>query len=150
MKSSAITADFFEVPAARREESLCEKVSDFYEKGERIYVRASSEAAAKKLDELLWTFRDNSFVPHALWSGEEALLTEPVAVGWRSGNPNSAGKLVLAGPVDAEELLAARDAFNSIADFVPNGDKGATMSARERYRLLREAGVELVHHPLNG
>ncbi|TAL17728.1 DNA polymerase III subunit chi [bacterium] len=150
MKSSAVTADFFEVPAARREESLCEKVSAFYESGERLYVWAPSEAAAKKLDELLWTFRDNSFVPHALWSGEETPLSEPVAVGWKRGNPNGAKKLVVAGPVDVKELLSAQDSFSSIADFVPSGDKAATISARERYKLLREAGVELTHHPLNG
>jgi DNA polymerase-3 subunit chi len=58
-----------------------------------VYVWAGSEADARRLDDLLWTFREDSFVPHELWQGEDS-LEDPVAVGWTAGNPNNSSCLV--------------------------------------------------------
>ena len=47
--------------------------------GHRIYLHTSDEAAARELDTLLWAFRPQSFIPHAILK-ESA--REPVAIGW--------------------------------------------------------------------
>ena len=47
--------------------------------GRRIYLHTSDEAAARELDTLLWAFRPQSFVPHAIRTESAG---EPVTIGW--------------------------------------------------------------------
>jgi DNA polymerase IIIc chi subunit len=56
----------------------------------------SDRGRAAVLDEYLWTFAQNSFVPHALWDGNGD-ADEPVAiVAGTLVNPNRAETLVVA------------------------------------------------------
>ena len=73
--------DFFEVKGPRWDLALCERVEQAYAAGLRVYVWAESQADARHLDDLLWEFREDSFVPHGLWQGGDG-IDDPVAVGW--------------------------------------------------------------------
>jgi DNA polymerase-3 subunit chi len=129
---------FFEIRGPRWDLALCRQVEAAYEAGERVCVWAESEAEARRLDDLLWTFRDESFVPHDLWQGETALDT-PVAVGWRPGNPNGAACLVLArGAAPAEAA-----GFGRVVDFAPVDLPDRLEPARARFRAFRAAGFEV-------
>lgn len=133
--------EFFEVAGPRWEVALCQRVEAAYEEGRRIYVWAESEAEARRLDELLWSFREDSFVPHGLWQGE-AQCDEPVAVGWRAGNPNGADCLVLARDAEPDELRG----FPQVVDLAPVDLPPRLEAARRRYRTCRDAGLEVVFH----
>lgn len=135
------SVDFYEVKAPRWELVLCRHVETAYEAGERVYVRCSSEALARHVDELLWTFREDSFVPHGLWPGAGE-LKDPVAVGWHPGNPNRASRLVLAGAGEPDELSR----YERATDFVPVADAALTGAARARYRAFRGRGHEVAFH----
>ena len=50
-----------------------------YRKGRQIYVHTSTEEQAKTLNEQLWTFKEDSFVPHSLHS--EA-MDVPIKIGF--------------------------------------------------------------------
>lgn len=134
-------ADFYEIQGPRWDLALCRRVEAAVEAGERVCVWADSEAEARRLDELLWTFRDDSFVPHDLWQGEPALDT-PVAVGWRRGNPNRASCLVLARDAAPEEAAG----FARVADFAPVDLPDRIDAARARFRAFRAAGFEVTFH----
>jgi DNA polymerase III subunit chi len=136
-------ADFYEIKDSRWELALCGQVEAAYAAGERLYVRAATEALARELDELLWTFREDSFVPHRLWQGEAEVLVDPVTIGWRAGNPNQATTVVLAGTGAAEDVTG----FDRILDFVPTADPLLTQGARERYRAFRTARLKVTFHP---
>ncbi|MBE0618173.1 MAG: DNA polymerase III subunit chi [Proteobacteria bacterium] len=128
-------ADFFEIKGPRWDLALCHQVEAAFASGGRVCVWADSEAEARRLDDLLWTFRDDSFVPHDLWQGQPRLDT-PVAVGWRPGNPNAAACLVLARDASPEEVVG----FERIVDFAPADLPERLGPARARYRAFREAG----------
>lgn len=145
MSESKVHAEFFEVTAPSWEVEACARIARAWEKGDRLYVWAASQAEAARWDELLWTFREDSFVPHGLWQGEEA-CDEPVAVGWRAANPNGARWLVVAGGQTPAEVTAAASSFARIMDFVPKRDKAATDAARARYKALQQAGIEPAYH----
>lgn len=135
-------ADFFEIRGPRWDLALCLQVQAAWEAGERVYVWADSEAEARRLDELLWTFRDDAFVPHDLWQGEAELDT-PVAVGWRAGDPNDAACAVLARDTAPAELAG----FERVVDFAPVDVPERIGPARNRYRAFREAGFRVSFHP---
>jgi len=42
------------------------------ERGWRVIVQAASEERVEALDAQLWTFRDDSFLPHGTWREAEA------------------------------------------------------------------------------
>lgn len=135
------TVDFFEVRGRRWEEALCQRVEEEQAAGQRVYVWASSEAQSRGIDDLLWTFRDDSFVPHSLWQGENP-FDEAVAVGWQPGNPNRASCLVLARDASASEIKS----FDRVIDFAPVDDPALRDAARVRFRTFRDAGFAVTFH----
>jgi DNA polymerase-3 subunit chi len=59
------------------------------ERGWRVVVQATSEERADALDAHLWTYRDDSFLPHATWRAGDA-ADQPVVLAVETGNPNNA------------------------------------------------------------
>ncbi|GAB6063503.1 DNA polymerase III subunit chi [Deferrisoma palaeochoriense] len=133
--------DFFEVKGPRWDLALCDTVERAYEAGLRVYVWAESQADARHLDDLLWEFREDSFVPHALWQGEER-VEEPVAVGWKPGNPNAATCLVLARDASPADLQG----FDQVVDFAPVDLPDRVGPARARFKAFRAAGFDVRFH----
>src|SRR5437764_11542094 len=59
------------------------------ERGWRVVVQATSEERADALDAHLWTYRDDSFLPHATWRAGDA-PDQPIVLATEAGNPNNA------------------------------------------------------------
>src|ERR1700694_4947883 len=57
------------------------------ERGWRAIVQAGSEERIEALDAHLWTFRDDSFLPHGTWRESEA-AAQPILLTVSEGNPN--------------------------------------------------------------
>jgi DNA polymerase-3 subunit chi len=146
MSEAKTRVDFHEV-AARLQPAVCAQVAALFEEGERVYVWAPSKADAAALDEQLWTFSDDSFIPHGLWSGEGE-CAEQIAVGWVGQNPNSASVVVIAGAISHEELLTAVGKFSRLVDLVPKRDERAVAAARVRYKILKDSGLNPHFHKL--
>ena len=110
-----------------------------------VLLLAASEAAARRLDDLLWTFRDESFVPHRrVGAGDPAAtepMGEPVVVGTPGAWSGELDVLVNLTPSVPEEAERA----TRIVEIVPAGD-GARAAGRERYRDYRSRGFELKTH----
>ena len=127
------------------ENFACRLIETVWQRGHRVLVVAASEVAARRLDDLLWTFRDESFVPHrrigASDPGAGGTASEPVIVTTPGTWQGGFGVLVnLAPSVPEEAARAAR-----IAEIVP--DRGAGRDAgRERYRDYRSRGFALKTH----
>ncbi len=64
---------------AERARFACRLADKVVRLGHRIYLHTGDEAAARELDTLLWAFRPQSFVPHALLGESDR---EPVVIGW--------------------------------------------------------------------
>ena len=59
------------------------------ERGWRAVVETSSRERASAIDALLWTYRDDSFLPHAI-AGDETDPDQPVLIATDGGNANAA------------------------------------------------------------
>jgi DNA polymerase-3 subunit chi len=59
------------------------------ERGWRAVVETSSRERAEALDAMLWTFRDDSFLPHGI-AGEPTDPDQPVLIAIGEDNPNAA------------------------------------------------------------
>jgi len=87
-------------------------------------VQSTSEERAEALDAHLWTYRDDSFLPHATWRAGDA-QDQPIILAVEEGNPNRANVRFL---VDNAALPADSHAYERVV-LVFNGDDGEALAA---------------------
>ena len=103
----------------------------------------SDAATSSAFDDLLWTFRQNSFIPHACRPGDasEDPTGAPVLIGEHDSLP--AGARVLNNL--SERVPDCARQCERIAEIVA-GDDAARTRARARFRSYRDLGSELNTH----
>ncbi len=119
----------------------CRLAEALYRGGSRVVLFVSDRGRAAVLDEYLWTFAQNSFVPHALWDGAGSPDEPVVIVAGSLANPNGASVLVVGDRLD--EPGAARE-WDEIHDFVTGAaeDEGKRAAwAAAGFEVREVAGV---------
>lgn len=120
---------------------LAEKAA---EQGNRVYVQTASSGDAQRLDELLWTFNDRSFLPHEISHGSEASHARVmILLGDTPAPANHRQLLINLG----DSLPAELASYERIAEIVDVDPENKRLS-RERYKAYRERGCELDSHNL--
>ncbi len=120
----------------------CRLVDKAYSLGHAVYVLAGSEAQAEALDDLLWTFRQDSFIPHERYplTGEE---NSPVLIG--TVLPTEATAQVLINFTD--RLPEGFERYERVVELVDQTPEVLTQS-RERFKQYRERGCVPETHKL--
>ena len=59
----------------------CIMIGKAWSKGNQVYVHTTSMAEATQIDDLLWIFRDISFIPHAVME-EDRQVESPIVIGY--------------------------------------------------------------------
>lgn len=119
----------------------CRLIDMVYRKGRQIYVHTSTEELARTLNEQLWTFKEDSFVPHALHS--EA-MDVPIKIGFDHEPEEHQDVLVnLSG-----QIPHFFSRFDRVAEIVPV-DQNSRKSARENYAYYKERGYVLNYHQIS-
>ena len=106
--------------------------------GQRVHVRAA-QADADDLDELMWDYPPDGFLPHAPLA--EAKM-EPITIGTAQQSPNSAQVLINL----ASDIPAFFADFKRVSEVVLASERSA---GRDKYRRYRERGYPLFHHELD-
>ncbi|MEM1174266.1 MAG: DNA polymerase III subunit chi [Pseudomonadota bacterium] len=135
--------DFYvlrEAGQAARDVFACKLAEKAYRLDNTVHIHVDDASAMRDLDELLWTFRDGSFVPHHCVGGEA--LDSPVTIGCDSSG-GTRGLLINL----SSELPAFAADFERVAEVVSADDVSKQIS-RERYSEYREQGHSLETHKL--
>ena len=122
----------------------CRLAEKAVEQGKRVYVQTSSVAETQRLDELLWTFNDRSFLPHEVASAAGA-SHERVMILLGEGAAPPTHRQLLVNLTDA--LPAPLDTYERVAEIVDPDPERKRLS-RERYKAYREQGCEMESHNL--
>jgi DNA polymerase-3 subunit chi len=120
----------------------CRLTEKAYKKGHRVYIHAGSGEQLGQLDDLLWTFRAGSFLPHAI-AQKNQTEEQPILLGSDTEPQGMDDVLVNL----ASTVPAFFSRFNRVAELVGN-DEAARAAARERYRFYQERGYTLNTHKL--
>jgi DNA polymerase-3 subunit chi len=127
---------------ASRQIVACRLAEKAYKLGHRVYIHTESQAQSAQMDDLLWTFRAGSFLPHSVHPPEED-RDIPVLVGHDSPPEQDTDVLVNLAP----HVPTFFSRFRRVAELVDQ-DAASKQSARERFRFYRERGYELQTHEL--
>jgi len=121
----------------------CKIVDKATQLDHHVFVHSTSDDEARRLDELLWTFSQGSFIPHRIV--REALTAEPlepVLIG--VNQPPAPGRwdvLVNLG----NEVPEFFSRYERVAEVV-DADSARREHSRERYRFYRDRGYKLNTH----
>lgn len=119
----------------------CRLVEKVWQRGHSVLVLAASDTAARRLDDLLWTFRDESFVPHRRLGAGDPPASEPVIVATPGVWDGALDVLLNLTPEVPDESARA----HRIAEVVPADGPGRD-AARRRFREYRDRGFDLRTH----
>jgi DNA polymerase-3 subunit chi len=128
--------DFYILETATAQQALlftCKLVEKHPD--EPIYLHTSSQQEAERLDALLWTYKDDSFIPHALY---DPAATHPPRVQIGHTSPTTGHLLINL----TQEIPAFYQQFPRMIEIVFS-DPHVQQLARERFRQYREQGCEL-------
>ena|SRR5262249_53051797 len=132
---------FYHLQRQPIEQVLTTLVERSYERGWRVVVQAASEERIDALDAHLWTFRDESFLPHGTWRQGEA-PEQPILLTINDDNPNGASvRFVL----DGAPLPPDAAAYERIVVLFDGDDPDAVAAARERWTQCKGAGFEVTY-----
>jgi DNA polymerase-3 subunit chi len=135
------TIDFYVLTDAASDAHLrhaCRVAEQAAEQGKRVFVRVANESDTKRMDDLLWTFGDRSFLPHEIARDGISPSNELVRVLIGSEPPPAFRDVVInlhnVIPSDAQSL-------QRIVELVPM-DEALKRAARSRFKAYRDAGHE--------
>ncbi len=121
----------------------CKLTEYHYRHKKRIYVHCGSRTQAFDIDESLWQFDLQAFVPHNL-KGEGLEGGSPVEIGFDQVG-STTNRDLLINLADQAPSFAVN--FAQIIDFVAADDNHKAI-ARDRFRQYRTMGVKLTTHDL--
>jgi DNA polymerase-3 subunit chi len=115
-----------------------------WQQGHRVFINATDERQARELDELLWSYRPASFLPHALLGQEQH---EPVVIGWGQ-DPRTHDDFLINLQLDIAPFFSR---FHRVAEVVTQ-DPASLEALRAAWRFYRDRGYQLEKHdlPLTG
>lgn len=121
----------------------CRIVDKASESDQHVFINATSDVEAQKLDELLWTFSQGSFIPHKIMrDGIDAAPSEPVVIGLNRGPLGERWDLLINLAADVPEFFSR---YRRVAEVV-DGNETRRAQSRDRYRFYRDRGYTLNTH----
>lgn len=110
-------------------------------RGWHVVIEVPEPARLAALDDHLWTFRQDSFIPHATESDPDA-AHEPVLLVGSGANPNGAAIRFL---VDGAGIGDDAATYERIVLIFDGNDTVALQQAREEWRKARALGLEVTY-----
>ena len=134
---------FYVVQAAGVEQRLqvAVRLTDkAFQQGHKVFINACDEAQARQLDELLWSFRPASFLPHGLAGTQPP---QAISIGWGQ-EPAGHDDLLINLQLQIPSFFSR---FSRVAEVVTQ-DPQSLGALRESWSFYKERGYKLEKHDL--
>ncbi len=108
--------------------------------GKRVHMHTSGAAQSATLDELLWQYPQQRFLPHALLDAQ-GVASAPISIG--NTNPNDQDDVLINLDNQAPSFFGR---FDRVVEIVLGNQREA---GRQRYKAYRDQGYPLDHHKMD-
>lgn len=133
---------FYHLTASPLEAAAPEILEKCLARGWRVTLRAGSPARVSALDSRLWTYREDSFLPHGT-ANDGAAGRQPIYLTAGPETPNDPAVLMLADGAEASAEEMAR--FERTVLIFDGHDDSAVARARAAWRAATEARLKAVY-----
>jgi len=124
-----------------RQTFACRLAEKAYRLQHTVHIHAGSPTDAKRIDDLLWTFRDGSFVPHHIVGAGTGGLDSAVTIGSDRQSVDPRDLLINLG----DEIPVFAKSFARVAELVTSDDESKIQS-RKRFADYRSQGHTIETH----
>ena len=114
---------------------ICRLLEKAYRQGHRVFVYCKHAEQADHLDELLWTFKPESFIPHHL-QGEGPEPPPPIQIGY-AREPQGFSDILLN---LSDQVPAFYSKFRRVIEVIA-ADEPSKELGRTHFRFYRDAGI---------
>ncbi len=129
----------------------CRLIEKAYRLGHQVYIHSDNAEQAQQIDQLLWSFRPNSFVPHSFDNNAQGQNSQgQIAVGYDAAathdmadNHTHDGLLVNLS-TSVPDFFSR---FNRVSEIVVQDPK-ITDATRKNYCFYRDRGYQLNSHDM--
>lgn len=121
----------------------CKLAEKAYRLDNTVYIHTKNRGDAAQLGELLWTFRDGSFVPHSVSGSEDGTESSPVVIGSETDGVEPRDLLINL----CDEIPEFADSFPRVAELVTS-DETCRRLSRQRFVEYRNQGHSIQTHKL--
>lgn len=108
--------------------------------GLKAVIKVGSEERMRELDDLLWTYSKNSFLPHGSMKAKSP-DQQSIYLTTEDENPAKATVLVLVDSMESDEL----GKYDRCLEMFDGTDQDAVVAARTRWKSYTEAGHDLTY-----
>lgn len=136
--------DFYLIPEISLESGLgfiCRLLDKAYQQKNQVYVQLENETLAKTLDDLLWTFRDDAFIPHG-FVNETFKVNPPVLLSYQQQPAKNHTDILLN---LTQNILPFYTQFKRVIEIVPS--EGKTIG-RKKFKHYKNENYEPATHDL--
>lgn len=126
---------FYHLERTSLDQALPELLEKTLARGWKAIVRARVAERIEHLDGWLWSYRDESFLPHAP-DAEPGAARQPVLLTTGFDNPNRADALFLVDGAEPGEL----DGYTRCVVLFDGGDEGQLVTARGQWTAIKAKG----------
>jgi len=126
-----------------RDEFACKLIEKAYRSGCFCYVLTDNAAQSQKIDDLLWTFRAGSFIPHQIYTGELPALEKVILIG-SLDVPELWQKIV----INLSSYCPKQfDTIERILEILDNSEATKELG-RNRYRQYQQSDITITTHKI--
>jgi DNA polymerase III subunit chi len=136
----ATEVNFYHLTKASLEDALPRLLVKTLQAGERAVVMLGSPERVDGLNNHLWTYDPNGFLPHGSAKDGEA-ARQPVWLTHLDENPNGANFLFVADRAKSEKM----DDYKRCFEIFDGRDEEAVAATRERWKAYKAAGHTVVY-----
>lgn len=131
---------FYHLTRKSLEQALPELLEKVLERGLRAVVLTGSPERAEALTQLLWTYKEGSFLPHGN-AADGMAAQQPIWLTAEDENPNGAGVLMLTDGA----VCANIQNYDLVCELFDEAVEGAVDAARARWQAYKSTGHQLAY-----
>lgn len=122
----------------------CKLIEKAYRSGHFCYVLTDTDEQSRIMDDLLWTFRAGSFIPHQQYTGTIPNIERVILVGSLNPPENWQKDLINL----SSHLPQTFERAERIFEILDNNEE-TKEAGRNRYRQYRQSGMDITTHKLD-
>ena len=126
-----------------RYEFACKLIEKAYRSGHFCYVLTDNAEQSRIIDDLLWTFRAGSFIPHQIFTGKLPDLENVILIGSMK-HPENWQKTIFN---LSSHFPDAGSQTKRILEILDNSET-TKAAGRQRYRQYQQAGFATTKHDM--
>ena len=122
----------------------CKLIEKAYRNGQFCYILTDNNEQSQLLDDLLWTFRAGSFIPHEIYNGLTPNSDNVVLIGTVKAPEQSQSLLFNLSSKYPEDISKTK----RILEILDNSEV-TKAAGRNRYRQYQQAGLNVTTHNIS-